>query len=240
MQMVKWWKMMFYLYMDLYLRRLSGRKQFSRISAQMRNHGIGCLPSTYWVLGAARNLPIRFILYESIWKWSNGRFSSHTKSNLSTSWHTLSVLWSHSLWQLNILVQLNLSRSLHRYVNLQISIDSILSIKQVFIHVNFEFSFVICMVKPFYPVPKGEQQATQYVLRKVAPRRIWPLIGFGASMICWYEHLSRSVCILLCKNHRFWEIAFRLVTFNRFATLTSEFLIFFLLVARIQLTKVKY
>ncbi|KAJ1693552.1 hypothetical protein LUZ63_010250 [Rhynchospora breviuscula] len=71
---------------------------------------------------------------------------------------------------------------------------------------------------PFFPVPKGEQQPTQYVLRKVAPRRIWPLIGFGASMICWYEHLSRTVCVLLCKNHRFWDIAFRLVTFNRVRT----------------------
>ncbi|KAF3321289.1 2-hydroxymuconate semialdehyde hydrolase [Carex littledalei] len=71
---------------------------------------------------------------------------------------------------------------------------------------------------PYFPVPKGEQQATQYVLRKVAPRRIWPLIGFGASMLCWYEHLSRTVSILLAKNHRFWEIAFRLITFNRVRT----------------------
>ncbi|KAF6136239.1 hypothetical protein GIB67_001648 [Kingdonia uniflora] len=37
---------------------------------------------------------------------------------------------------------------------------------------------------PYYSVPKGEQ-ATQYVMRRIAPRRIWPLIAFGASLACW-------------------------------------------------------
>jgi len=45
--------------------------------------------------------------------------------------------------------------------------------------------------QPFYPVPKGEAQATQYVMRKVAPRRVWPPMAFGASLACWYEHISR-------------------------------------------------
>uniref|UniRef100_A0A803L5C2 AB hydrolase-1 domain-containing protein n=1 Tax=Chenopodium quinoa TaxID=63459 RepID=A0A803L5C2_CHEQI len=37
---------------------------------------------------------------------------------------------------------------------------------------------------PYFPVPKGEQ-ATQYVLRRVAPRRVWPPIAMGASIACW-------------------------------------------------------
>ncbi|KAJ3682067.1 hypothetical protein LUZ60_014640 [Juncus effusus] len=71
---------------------------------------------------------------------------------------------------------------------------------------------------PYFPVPEGEQNPTQYVLRKVAPRRVWPLIGFGASIVCWYEHLSRAVCLLFCKNHRFWDVMVKLVTFNRVRT----------------------
>ncbi|XP_010267432.1 PREDICTED: probable lysophospholipase BODYGUARD 2 [Nelumbo nucifera] len=70
---------------------------------------------------------------------------------------------------------------------------------------------------PYFPVPKGEQ-ANQYVLRKVAPRRVWPLIAFGASIACWYEHISRTICLLICKNHRFWEWLAKIVTRNRMRT----------------------
>ncbi|KAK9274925.1 hypothetical protein L1049_022180 [Liquidambar formosana] len=73
------------------------------------------------------------------------------------------------------------------------------------------------LAPPYFPVPKGEQ-ATQYALRRVAPRRVWPLIGFGASIACWYEHISRTVCLLICKNHRLWEFLTKLVTRNRVRT----------------------
>uniref|UniRef100_A0A0D9XLU0 AB hydrolase-1 domain-containing protein n=1 Tax=Leersia perrieri TaxID=77586 RepID=A0A0D9XLU0_9ORYZ len=59
---------------------------------------------------------------------------------------------------------------------------------------------------------------TQYVLRTVAPRRVWPPIAFGASVACWYEHLSRTVSIVLCKHHRLWELAFRVFTLYRVRT----------------------
>jgi hypothetical protein len=49
----------------------------------------------------------------------------------------------------------------------------------------------------------------------VAPRRVWPPIAFGASVACWYEHLSRTVSIVLCKHHRLWELAFRVFTLYR-------------------------
>lgn len=40
-------------------------------------------------------------------------------------------------------------------------------------------------------------------------------MAFGASVLCWYEHISRVVSLLLCKNHRRWESAFKFVTRNR-------------------------
>ncbi|XP_072988234.1 probable lysophospholipase BODYGUARD 3 [Typha latifolia] len=73
------------------------------------------------------------------------------------------------------------------------------------------------LAPPYFPVAKGEC-GTQYVLRKVAPRRVWPVIALGASVACWYEHLGRTVCLVLCKHHRIWELAFKLVTFNRVRT----------------------
>lgn len=77
------------------------------------------------------------------------------------------------------------------------------------------------LAPPYFPVPKGEQ-GTQYVMRRLAPRRVWPLIAFGASLACWYEHISRTICLLICKNHRLWEFLTKLVTRNRIRTFLLE------------------
>ncbi|KAH0975130.1 hypothetical protein GBA52_017029 [Prunus armeniaca] len=77
------------------------------------------------------------------------------------------------------------------------------------------------LAPPYYPIPKGEQ-ATQYVMRRVAPRRVWPVIAFGASIACWYEHISRTICLLICKNHRIVEFLTKLVTRNRIRTFLYE------------------
>ncbi|KAJ0971180.1 hypothetical protein J5N97_019139 [Dioscorea zingiberensis] len=77
------------------------------------------------------------------------------------------------------------------------------------------------LAPPYFPVPKGEQ-GTQYVLRRVAPRRVWPVMAFGASVACWYEHISRTICLLICKNHRLWEFIFKLVTRNRMRTFLMD------------------
>ncbi|XP_050229896.1 probable lysophospholipase BODYGUARD 1 [Mercurialis annua] len=77
------------------------------------------------------------------------------------------------------------------------------------------------LAPPYYPVPKGVQ-ATQYVMRRVAPRRVWPLISFGASIACWYEHITRTVCLVICKNHRLWEFLAKLITRNRIRTFLLE------------------
>ncbi|KAJ9706348.1 hypothetical protein PVL29_001728 [Vitis rotundifolia] len=77
------------------------------------------------------------------------------------------------------------------------------------------------LAPPYFPVPKGEQ-AAQHVLRMVAPRHVWPVISFGASLACWYEHISRTICLLICKNHRLWEFLAKLVTRNRIRTFLLE------------------
>ncbi|KAG6538224.1 hypothetical protein ZIOFF_003336 [Zingiber officinale] len=74
---------------------------------------------------------------------------------------------------------------------------------------------------PYFPVPRGEEP-TQFVMRRVAPRRVWPAIVFGASMACWYEHVSRTVCLLICKNHRIWDFLLKFFTRNRIRTFMVE------------------
>ncbi|XP_031129879.1 probable lysophospholipase BODYGUARD 3 [Ipomoea triloba] len=73
------------------------------------------------------------------------------------------------------------------------------------------------LAPPYFPVPKGEQ-ASQYMMRRVAPRRVWPPIALGGSIACWYEHVSRTVCLLICKNHRVWDFLTKLITRNRIRT----------------------
>ncbi|KAJ1692765.1 hypothetical protein LUZ63_009463 [Rhynchospora breviuscula] len=76
---------------------------------------------------------------------------------------------------------------------------------------------------PYFPVPKGEEAAaSQYVMRQVAPRRVWPPIAFGASMACWYEHVSRTICLTICKHHRIWDFIFKTLTRNRMKTYLIE------------------
>lgn len=81
---------------------------------------------------------------------------------------------------------------------------------------------ITLLAPPYYPVPKGEAQATQYVMRQIAPRRVWPPMAFGASLVCWYEHITRLICFLICKNHRLWLFLTKLITRNRVRTFLLE------------------
>ncbi|XP_062227946.1 probable lysophospholipase BODYGUARD 3 [Phragmites australis] len=79
------------------------------------------------------------------------------------------------------------------------------------------------LAPPYFPVPEEEAgAATQYVMRRVAPRRVWPPIAFGASMACWYEHVSRTICLTICRHHRVWDRLFRIFTRNRIRTFMIE------------------
>ncbi|GFP97279.1 2-hydroxymuconate semialdehyde hydrolase [Phtheirospermum japonicum] len=77
------------------------------------------------------------------------------------------------------------------------------------------------LAPPYFPTPKREQ-ATQHMMRRIAPRRVWPPIAFGASIACWYEHISRTICLVICKNHRLWEFLTKLLTRNRIRTYLME------------------
>ncbi|KAL0741602.1 hypothetical protein Bca4012_083115 [Brassica carinata] len=77
------------------------------------------------------------------------------------------------------------------------------------------------LAPPFYKVPKGVHPA-QYVMRKVAPKNVWPPMQFGASLISWYEHLGRTVCLVLCKGHRLVDSLTRLLTLHRMRTYLIE------------------
>nr|WDA53446.1 putative lysophospholipase bodyguard 1 [Erycina pusilla] len=108
-------------------------------------------------------------------------------------------------------------RSLHIVAH---SLGSILALALAVKHPDAIKSLTL-LAPPYYPVPKGVQ-GTQYVLRRVAPRRVWPMIALGASVACWYEHISRTVSLLMCRHHRFWEFLFRLLTCNRVRTYLME------------------
>ncbi|CAM8947428.1 unnamed protein product [Rhodiola kirilowii] len=77
------------------------------------------------------------------------------------------------------------------------------------------------LAPPYFPVPKGEQ-AAQYVMKQVAPRRVWPPFAFGGSIACYYEHITRLVVFLISKNHRIWEFLAKLITRNRIRTFLLE------------------
>ncbi|KAH7433786.1 hypothetical protein KP509_07G086300 [Ceratopteris richardii] len=73
---------------------------------------------------------------------------------------------------------------------------------------------ITLLAPPYFPAPENEVGAS-YVLRQVAPRRIWPLTAFGASVMSWYEHVGRWVCFALCKQHTKWEYIINILTFKR-------------------------
>ncbi|KAL1222740.1 putative lysophospholipase BODYGUARD 2 [Cardamine amara subsp. amara] len=77
------------------------------------------------------------------------------------------------------------------------------------------------LAPPYYKVPKGVQ-ASQYVMREMARKEIWPPMQFGTSVASWYEHLSRTVSLVLCKNHHLLEFLIRLLTRNRMRTYLIE------------------
>ncbi|KAK5782706.1 probable lysophospholipase BODYGUARD 1 [Gossypium arboreum] len=77
------------------------------------------------------------------------------------------------------------------------------------------------LAPPYYPVPKGES-ATQYAMRRVAPRRVWPPMAFCASVGSWYQYIARTISLVLCKNHRLWDFLIKIITGNRIRTFLLE------------------
>uniref|UniRef100_A0ACD5YBT5 Uncharacterized protein n=1 Tax=Avena sativa TaxID=4498 RepID=A0ACD5YBT5_AVESA len=69
----------------------------------------------------------------------------------------------------------------------------------------------ITLVAPPYFLPCGEK-ASQVALRRLAEKKLWPPLLFGSAVMSWYEHVGRTVCLVICKNHRAWEWLIRTVT----------------------------
>ncbi|XXG52491.1 hypothetical protein AAC387_Pa03g0812 [Persea americana] len=66
---------------------------------------------------------------------------------------------------------------------------------------------------PFFPSTK--EKASYTALNRLAQRKLWPPLLFGSSVMSWYEHVGRSVCFLICRNHRKWEWILRLIRRKR-------------------------
>ncbi|KAM0913469.1 hypothetical protein ACQ4PT_012139 [Festuca glaucescens] len=72
----------------------------------------------------------------------------------------------------------------------------------------------ITLVAPPYFLP-CEEKASQVALSRLAERKLWPPLVFGTAVMSWYEHIGRTVCFVICKNHRVWEWLIRILTRKR-------------------------
>nr|XP_051213594.1 probable lysophospholipase BODYGUARD 4 isoform X2 [Lolium perenne] len=69
----------------------------------------------------------------------------------------------------------------------------------------------ITLVAPPYFLP-CEERASQVALTRLAEKKLWPPLVFGTAVMSWYEHIGRTVCFVVCKNHRVWEWLIRILT----------------------------
>lgn len=96
------------------------------------------------------------------------------------------------------------------------SLGSVLALALASRHPDSVLSLTL-LAPPYFPAAEGEEGGLA-VMRKVAPRRVWPPMAFAASMACWYEHVSRTICLVICRQHRLWDFIFRILTLNRIRT----------------------
>ncbi|XP_020274445.1 probable lysophospholipase BODYGUARD 4 isoform X2 [Asparagus officinalis] len=69
----------------------------------------------------------------------------------------------------------------------------------------------ITLTAPPY-FPSTEEEASYTALNRLAERKVWPPLVFGSSIMSWYEHLGRTICFFICRNHLKWEWIMKLVT----------------------------
>ncbi|CAN1768516.1 Probable lysophospholipase BODYGUARD 4 [Linum perenne] len=70
----------------------------------------------------------------------------------------------------------------------------------------------ITLVAPPYLASSEDEESSLRALEKIAKKRLWPPLMFGAALMSWYEHLGRCVCFLVCRHHRAWEKLVMLLT----------------------------
>uniref|UniRef100_A0A453AMY1 AB hydrolase-1 domain-containing protein n=1 Tax=Aegilops tauschii subsp. strangulata TaxID=200361 RepID=A0A453AMY1_AEGTS len=74
-------------------------------------------------------------------------------------------------------------------------------------------SIASCWLQPYF-LP-CEERASQVALRRLAEKKLWPPLLFGSAVMSWYEHIGRTICFVVCKNHRFWEWLIKILTRTR-------------------------
>ncbi|XWS57918.1 hypothetical protein CRYUN_Cryun09bG0214200 [Craigia yunnanensis] len=55
---------------------------------------------------------------------------------------------------------------------------------------------------PYFPSKDGVEFTA---INCLTPKKLWPPEAFLSSVMTWYEHLGRCVCLIMCRNHRTWE-----------------------------------
>ena len=73
--------------------------------------------------------------------------------------------------------------------------------------------FYVSFIQPYFP--STGVRASYTALNRLAERKVWPPLLFGSSVMSWYEHLGRTVCFIVCRNHLKWERLIKLVTRRR-------------------------
>ncbi|KAL4377453.1 hypothetical protein GQ457_02G030040 [Hibiscus cannabinus] len=65
---------------------------------------------------------------------------------------------------------------------------------------------ITLVAPPYFPSKDGVEFTA---MNWLTPKRLWPPVAFISSIMAWYEHLGRCVCLLVCRNHRTWEALLR-------------------------------
>ncbi|CAO2827155.1 unnamed protein product [Amaranthus hypochondriacus] len=96
------------------------------------------------------------------------------------------------------------------------SMGSILALALAAKYPDFIRSITL-IAPPYFPTCDKEEgdEASLFILRKIAPKKLWPPLVFGTSLMSWYEHLGRTICFFICKYHKIWEFLLKLLTRTR-------------------------
>ncbi|TVU37194.1 hypothetical protein EJB05_10497 [Eragrostis curvula] len=73
----------------------------------------------------------------------------------------------------------------------------------------------ITLVAPPYFPPCEQRAASQVALSRLAEKKLWPPLLFGSAVMSWYEHIGRTVCFVVCRNHLLWEWLVKRLTGKR-------------------------
>ncbi|XWS64927.1 hypothetical protein CRYUN_Cryun05aG0046300 [Craigia yunnanensis] len=68
---------------------------------------------------------------------------------------------------------------------------------------------ITLVAPPYFPSKDGVEFTA---INCLTPKRLWPPVAFISSIMAWYEHLGRCVCLLMCRNHRTWETLIKRLT----------------------------